>query len=141
MATYAWVTTCSILLAAVNAATSVDPRMLRDDWTIIVPIAVMEYWSAIGIPIRSWIPRSEPDRCQSSLCRRRAGTAFTMYPRQRSPDIPCEMTVATAAPAVPMWKKMMRTRSSTILSSAERIRKYRGTLLFPSALNILASRL
>ena len=53
IATYACVTTCSILPAAVYAATSVDPRIFNEDCTIIVPIAVIEYCSAIGIPIRS----------------------------------------------------------------------------------------
>ena len=76
MAMYACVTTCSILAAAVYAATSVDPRMFKEDWTIIVPMAVIEYWSAIGIPTLSCAYRSILFGRQSSFVIRSICTFF-----------------------------------------------------------------
>ena len=60
-------TICSILPAAVYAATRVEPRMFREDCTIIVPMAVMEYCKAMGMPIPTCVFKREPVGRQSSF--------------------------------------------------------------------------
>ena len=40
-----------ILLPAVTAATAMEPRELTAVCRITLPMAVMEYWSPMGIPI------------------------------------------------------------------------------------------
>ena len=50
-------------------------------------------------------------------------------------------TVGNAAPGAPQWKKIMNTRSNTILRPAAKIRKYSGVLLLPRALRTLDTRL
>ena len=47
---------------------------------------------------------------------------------------PWDMTVASAAPNVAMWKTMMNRRSNPIFVAAEHRRNIRGILLLPIAL-------
>ena len=51
---------------------------MREDWTIIVPMAVMEYCSAMGMPIRICVFNRCPEGRQSSRDIRSTGTHFTM---------------------------------------------------------------
>ena len=47
---------------------------------------------------------------------------------------PCAITVASAAPNVPILNPTMNQRSKPTLVAAEQIRKIRGIRLFPTAL-------
>ena len=45
----------------------------------------------------------------------------------------CARIVAIATPATPMWNTVTNSRSSTVFVTAEKIRKYSGLLVSPTA--------
>ena len=104
-------------------------------------MAVMEYCSPMGIPIRHSRPQQLRRKRRSSLLVWRMGYFFLMYTRQARPDTPWEITVARAAPATPILAQRMRAKSSPMFSTEDRARKYTGVLLSPSERMMPASRL
>lgn len=64
-----------------------------------------------------------------------------MLKRQRTPEIPWEVTVATATPVVPIWKTMTKRRSRMIFRTEEKIRAKSGVRLSPIALKIAEAAL
>ena len=55
--------------------------------------------------------------------------------------MPWDTTVATAAPATPIWNQRIKEKSRKILRMDDSARKYTGVLLSPSARMMPASRL
>ena len=55
-----------------------------------------------------------------------------------NPETPWEIIVAHAAPATPIEKLTINTMSKTIFNIEATIKKYKGVLLSPRALNIPA---
>ncbi len=129
------------LLPAVTAATTPLPRAFTAAWIRMVPTAVMENWRAMGRPINSSWRSSEGSGRQSSRSRRSRGTRRRIYSRHRRPEIPWERTVAQAAPATPIPKQRIKTRSKAMFRRAAAVRKKRGVRLSPRARRMPERRL
>ena len=63
-------------------------------------------------------------------------SSFKNTAKDSTAEIPCAISVAHATPVTPIWKFLTRTKSSATLNTDEKIRKYRGILDFPRALNM-----
>lgn len=62
-----------------------------------------------------------------------------MYQKHSSAEIPCDNTVAQAAPAVPICSVAIKNISKTIFKNDDKMRKYKGVRLSPKERRILAA--
>ena len=121
---------------------AVSPRRFNVDCTIMVPKDVMENCNAIGIPIPISFPALLKENTASSLeALITCGYFFIIYPAHNTADTACAITVAHATPATPIWKLTTNTKSSRIFNADDKIKKYNGVLLSPTALKIAANKL
>ena len=62
-------------------------------------------------------------------------------PKLTMPEMACEISVASAAPRIPILNGTMNKRSRPMFRALVRIRKYSGVLLSPRARMMLATML
>ena len=66
---------------------------------------------------------------------------FLIYKKHKKQEINCDISVAKAAPNTPILNTITKSKSRTILTNEEKIKKYRGVFESPSALIIPDRRL
>ncbi len=100
-----------------------------------MPMDTMDCWRMEGRAIRVMSHISPKEKRlvgpQLKFFRTRRNTT-----KDRRAESPWAIRVAQAAPATPRPNRPTITRSRAMLNSEEKIRKQRGILDFPSALNI-----
>ena len=91
-----------ILFAAVTDATAREPSPFTAVCNMTLPIAVMEYCSPMGIPILQRLPIICNSGFHSSFLILKISNFFMINIRHKTPESPCESTVAHAAPSTPI---------------------------------------
>ena len=130
-----------ILLPVDTAATAMEPRELTAACKITLPMAVMEYWSPMGMPMAQSTRIMSLSGFFSSPSILRTGNLWIMYARHRTAEIPWETTVARAGPPTLIWSTRIVKKSRPMFNTEDRRRKYTGVLLSPRLRMIPARRL
>ena len=128
----------SILLYAAQPAMQELSKRFIYDWTKILEKAVTASCSAEGIPMAHILlsSRGLAVRCRMSTLYAEPGRESSSI--TSAAERPCAITVAAAAPAMPMARFFTKIMSSTVFVKAEKIRKYRGRVESPTALSMPA---
>ena len=87
------------------------------------PHETIDCWIAIGAPIFKTRPAAVRSSRSSRAEKRRSSYRLRMYQKPTTQETICEITVAIAAPATPMWNAATNRRSSATLSTDETSRK------------------
>ena len=122
-----------VLLAAVTAATAVLPSTLTAHCMITLPMAVMLHCRPIGTPMPIRRTQARLLTAHSPFCMCSTSNFRHRNAKLTTPEIAWEISVASAAPRMPILKGTMNSRSRPIFKTLVRIRKYSGVLLSPSA--------
>ena len=117
--------------AAVTAATAWEPSEFTAVCKITLPIAVMEYCRPIGMPMLQSMIAWRPSNFISSFSNLRISYCFLIYKKHKIPEISWERTVAHAAPATPICRTRIASRSKRIFNMAEITRNITGVRLSP----------
>ena len=123
---------------AVTAATAPEPSRFTDACRMTLPMAVIENCSPIGKPIFKRIFTCSRSSFASSRVKHNKRNRLRTNNRQQKPEMACEITVATAAPATPIGITTTSSKSSTTLMTDESTKNKTGVLLSPSARRALA---
>ena len=75
----------------------------------------------------------------SFLCILRIGNLYFIKIVHNITEIPCDKITAIAEPGTPIWKTIIKIRANIMLIKDAIIKKYKGVLLSPRALIILAN--
>ena len=125
----------SIRIPAENPANASAPKLFTTDWTSIIPIETVDCWRMEGSAIfamgRSSSLAKIPSEGPSSLFNSAKRTT-----KEPTTETPWAISVAHATPATSKEKSATKIQSSTMLNTEEKIRKYKGILDFPRALNM-----
>ena len=113
-----------------------SPRSLMYPCTNMFEKEVKPCWMLAGSPISRISFSARPSMC--SLFHRSPKDAFSFVSAYSTSTAlaACAIIVAYATPATPMWKQMTNSRSSAVLTTAEKTRKYSGRRESPTARRI-----
>jgi len=125
----------STRIAAENPASASEPKLFTTDCTSIIPMETVDCWRIEGRAIRV-IPSSSERLNTPGFSQGKRRSSHSSTPKESTAEIPCAISVAHAAPATPISKRVTKTISSATLNTEEKIRKYKGILDFPRALNM-----
>ena len=129
------------LRAAVCPAIIKYPKLLMAVCNITVPAETIISIIPMDNPCPNKSLYSSLSNLKCSFFGIRIGHFKKIYIIHNTPEIPCEITVATAAPLIPILNWVINKISKTIFNTDEIIRNTRGITLFPIALKNPAHRL
>jgi len=130
-----------VLLAAVTAATAVLPSTLTAHCMITLPMAVILHCRPIGTPMPIRRVQARLLKASSPFCICSTSNLRHRKPKLTTPEMAWEISVASAAPRIPILNGTMNKRSRPMFRALVRIRKYSGVLLSPRARMMLATML
>ena len=125
----------STRIPAEKPARAWGPKLFTTDCTSIMPMEMMDCCRMEGSAIFV-ISESSFLSKRAVFPQSRFRSTYRNTRKDSTAEMPWAIKVAQATPATPIWKYFTKMKSSPMLKREENIRKHKGILDFPRALNM-----